>query len=485
MITKRFIKSSIIYSVAGALPMASAVILAPYYAANLTPEGFGAWALLLGFSALVQIIVTFSFDSSIYVHYHKYKNYPQRLGQLISSVYLFVLGLSMLVVGLLFFLGNLIFETVYPATAVAFAPFGWLSVFSGVCYGLIKIESALFQVKELPKHFLIVNLATFFLLIVCTIAAFRLFPEDLFAPVSGRFLASFAVALFLVVRTLRQTGIHFCWFLLRPLFQFNLASFVYQLQQWFMAYFDRVILAFLLPLSSVGVYDLAMKCLLVIDLILIGLNSAFMPRAIEVLSRGATPAERTEINRFYHGLSAASLLVVTLAMVVLPPVVLIFFDFERYGQVLALLPVASVAYLVKPLRLAMAMPFGALRYSRPLPFIYLAVMALKFATMFWLIPYVGLWGALYATIFAACAEIALLYVAIKPRFTFTMNPVKMVAIPLCVGSAILFFEPRVYSAHALLLHAIYLALTVLLLVTVYRKELTELWMRWKNKRLSS
>lgn len=485
MITVRFIKSSLIYSVAGALPMASAVILAPYYAANLTPEGFGAWALLLGFSALVQIIVTFSFDSSIYVHYHKYKNYPQRLGQLISSVYLFVLGLSMLAVGLLFFLGNLIFEIVYPATSVAFAPFGWLSVFSGVCYGLIKIESALFQVKELPKHFLIVNLATFFLLIVCTIAAFRLFPEDLFAPVSARFLASFTVALVLLARTFRQTGIHFRWYLLRPLFQFNSASFVYQLQQWFMSYFDRIILAFLLPLSSVGVYDLAMKCLLVIDLILIGLNSAFMPRAIEAVSRGATPAEKTEINRFYHGLSAASILAVTLAIVALPPLVLVFFDVERYGQVVALLPVAALVYLVKPLRFAMAMPFGALRYSRPLPFIYLAVMALKFSLMFWLIPNDGLWGALYATLFAACAEIALLYVAIKSRYLFSMNWIKMVVIPSCVGGVIIFFEPHLYSMHALLLHAAYLAMTFLLLVAVYRKELTGLLARWKNKRLSS
>ena len=90
MISKGFIKNSVIYTVAGMLPTASAVILLPFYLNYLPLAQYGQLAFYLAFSMLVQVIATYSFDSSLYIYYHDYKNDRPKLSVLISSAYVFM-----------------------------------------------------------------------------------------------------------------------------------------------------------------------------------------------------------------------------------------------------------------------------------------------------------------------------------------------------------------------------------------------------------
>ena len=71
--------------------MASALILLPFYIQYLSTEVYGALQIYLAFSLLVQILVTFSFDTSVYIHYHEFKNDPKKLSVFISSAFVFML----------------------------------------------------------------------------------------------------------------------------------------------------------------------------------------------------------------------------------------------------------------------------------------------------------------------------------------------------------------------------------------------------------
>jgi O-antigen/teichoic acid export membrane protein len=73
MISKRFIKSSLLYTIAGSLPTASAIILLPFYLLFLSPANFGVLAIYTAFSVLIQILTTFSFDTSLYIYFHDFK----------------------------------------------------------------------------------------------------------------------------------------------------------------------------------------------------------------------------------------------------------------------------------------------------------------------------------------------------------------------------------------------------------------------------
>ena len=90
-ISKSFIKSSLIYTVAGMLPMASAIILLPFYIENLSTADYGALSIYLAFSLFIQILTTYSFDTSLYIHFHEFKHDPAKLSSFISSAFVLML----------------------------------------------------------------------------------------------------------------------------------------------------------------------------------------------------------------------------------------------------------------------------------------------------------------------------------------------------------------------------------------------------------
>ncbi|MEI7983937.1 MAG: oligosaccharide flippase family protein, partial [Bacteroidota bacterium] len=86
MISRQFFKSSIIYSLVGALPYTTGVILIPFFTGRLTPEQFGVNALYLTFMYFIQVLSTFGLDTYIGINYFEHKNDKQRLREFIGTV---------------------------------------------------------------------------------------------------------------------------------------------------------------------------------------------------------------------------------------------------------------------------------------------------------------------------------------------------------------------------------------------------------------
>jgi O-antigen/teichoic acid export membrane protein len=145
VISKDFIKSSVIYTLAGALPMASALILLPFYIHHLSTELYGALNIYLAFSLLVQIFVTFSFDTSLYIHFHEFKNDFKKLSVFVSSAFIFM-AIAGIGIGLVFtILGDLMFKIALPKLNISFFPYGLASVGAGAFQALLKVHSSLLQ----------------------------------------------------------------------------------------------------------------------------------------------------------------------------------------------------------------------------------------------------------------------------------------------------------------------------------------------------
>ena len=112
-ISKNFLKSSFIYTVAGSLPVVSAIVLLPFYSANLSTSDFGALSIYLSFTLLIQYITTYSFDISLYIHFHEFKNEPRKLASFVSSAFILMLMIGGVVAGILTLSGDLLFKTIF------------------------------------------------------------------------------------------------------------------------------------------------------------------------------------------------------------------------------------------------------------------------------------------------------------------------------------------------------------------------------------
>ena len=90
-ISKSFIKSSFIYSFIGALPLASSVLLLPFYGNSdlLSTEDLGLLAIYIALSELVRILFIYSADNYLGINYIHNSDTPEQKRRFIGTTALF------------------------------------------------------------------------------------------------------------------------------------------------------------------------------------------------------------------------------------------------------------------------------------------------------------------------------------------------------------------------------------------------------------
>ena len=470
VISKSFIKSSVIYTVAGTLPVASAVILLPFYIHFLSSESFGAFSLFLSFSILVQIITTFSYDATLYIHYHEYKNDLSKLSTYVSSALVLVAVNGLLVIVFFFALGEILTDLFFGEGSLSFYPYGYVCLFTGIFQSFFKIHNNLLQTRQNPTLFFWANLLSFSLIASLTIAGLFLFPDSLLGPLGARLCASVISGGWASGRMIREFGFGFSFALMRSSLSFNFYTFLYQLQQWVMNYFDRFLVGFFLPLTQVGIYSFAVQCLMVIEFIVNGLFASFYPKVVSSVMDQKVKVASVEVNRYYYGLTAVILVLVSFSILFFPVLLKLFVSKGEYLLSIPLIPFLSLLYIFKGLRMYFSIPYGILKYTKPLPGIYLIVSTLKIAGMSLLIGSLGVYGVIAAGLVSLWIEIVLLYQLGKPKFEYKFNVYKLIGLPAGFASMIAIVELFFNESNSFLIHLGYVVVCLLSLFWVYRNE---------------
>lgn len=471
LITRNFIKASFIYTIAGALPLASAVILLPLYVYYLPTDVYGALSLYLAFSLFVQIVVIFSFDSSIYLHYHDFKNDPPKLASFISSAFVLMLLTGAAVGIILVVLGELAFDMIFHDARISFFPFGLMSVAIGIFQALFKVYNYILQSREKPGLFLRSNLLHFIFIAAFTLAGLYIFPGTLYGPVGGRMLAGVLVGVWALYQIFREFGIHFNFPLLRSTFGYNIYAFIYQLEQWGINYLDRFLLIFFMPLSAVGLYDIAIKCLLVLEFILNGMHNSFYPKVVSTITAQTEKSTTPELNRYYHGMIAMIMVLVSVSVFILPFVIDMLDSKHGYREAIKYLPFVAVLYILRAWRYYFATPLSILKYTKPLPVISAIAFAVKIGLMFLWIRQYEIYGVIISTLVSATVELVMLRYALRNRFIFRFNFFKIILAPLVLFSLVLILEPIFGTLYNWQLHLFYGIITTVFLLWAYRNEL--------------
>src|SRR5260370_10715169 len=108
--------------------MASAIILLPVYTRFLSAEMNGALSIYLVLSSLVQVVVTYGFDSSLFTYFHELKNDPKKLSSFIRSAFIFILIIGIGVGFIVTVAGEWVFAKAFAGQQISFFPYGLLSV---------------------------------------------------------------------------------------------------------------------------------------------------------------------------------------------------------------------------------------------------------------------------------------------------------------------------------------------------------------------
>jgi O-antigen/teichoic acid export membrane protein len=417
------------------------------------------------------VVVTFSFDTSIFIHFHEYKNAPQDRSRFISSSFIFIIAIGLCTAGLLLLVGDLVLTNFFKGKNISFYPYGLAAVGIGIFQSFLKVYNSLLQTRQQPELFFRSNLLAFSIIAVFSIIGLKMFPNSLIGPIGARFTSAFVCGTWCFYRIIREYGFHYDHQLIRATFSFNFFSFLYQLQQWTLSYFDRILLSFFLPLSQVGIYGAFMSCLALIEFILNGLHSSFSPKVVALVldkkEREATP----EVNRYYYGLTAVAMIMVAGTILVLPWAIEMFITKKDYRMAIAFIPFASLIYLFRSMRLYAGIPYGILKYNKPLPLIYLGVVAVKISLLMMFVRQYGLYAAIGASLVAYLLEILLLYIVGRSKYKYKFNSFKLLLAPVALMILIVTLETFFAKDFSILVHLLYVGASFLLLVWAFRNEM--------------
>jgi O-antigen/teichoic acid export membrane protein len=290
-------------------------------------------------------------------------------------------------------------------------------------------------------------------------------------PIVGRFLASVVAGGWALLRIFREFGIRYDFTWLKSSFSFNAYTFIYQILQWIINYFDRVVMLVVLTLADIGVYAFATQCLIVLELIMNSLHSTFYPKVVSTIMAQRDKHSSPEVTRYYHGLTGIMMLGICGAILFLPWVIETFVHRDSYQETIPYLPYLAGIYFFRTMRLFFTSPYSILKYTKPLPIIYSVVAGLKIILMLLLMRYLGIYGVVVASLISALLEIVLLYHNIKTKFKFQFNAFKIVGAPLILFLLIILLEPTVGRDYPYTVHLFYLLSCGGLLWWAYRFEI--------------
>jgi O-antigen/teichoic acid export membrane protein len=470
-VSKGFIKNSFIYTVAGALPMASALILVPFYLRYLPGELYGVGMTCLAFSVLVQILASYSFDTSLYVTYHELKHDRDRLSTYVSSAFIFMLLLGVALTVFFALSGEFIFTYFIKDKDLSFYPYGLISVGIGVFQAIFKVHSNLLQTREKSETYLWANVINFTIIAAASIAGMVLFPNTLVGPLGGRLLAGVLMTLWVLFRVFGAYGWHFKSPWQQTSARFNALAFVYQVLQWVINYFDRLMIAAYFTFSMVATYDFAIKCLVPVELMLNGLNSTIGPKVVKRMNEQTVKTATQEINRYYYGLVSVVLLILCLSIAFIPSILALFVKKDSYaGEALQYIPYIAVVFIFRAMRLYFVTPYTVLKKMGTLTVINIFVSALKIGLMVVLITRWQLYGVVVSAVLAYAFELVLLWINLKDDYAMRFNAFKLFIAPLLMFAVIVVGEPLLGVHYPLPVHLGYGVLCVGLLYVAYRNE---------------
>ena len=473
MISSQFLKSSLIYTVVGALPYASGFLLLPWFTAYLTPSQFGINALYISLMYFIQIVATLGMDmSSVIIHYD-YKDKKDKLGRFLGTIFT-----SLLVMGaftaIFFAAGGFRLVTLVADAGdyMELLPFGLITIFSAVFNSVFKTYSGLLIYFEKPYRFLWINLSNFIITIGSSLALLYIFPFTLNGPIFGRMIPAIFSALVSLWFVQREFKLSFHSEFLRQILKHSAPLFIYTILTWVISYIDRfLILGVLKDPVQVAIFDFSVKLVLFLDLVMTGLVNTINPKVYRIWKDQDLHTGTPEVNRYYHGLIAFFLLIIPSFVIMAPLLIPFIIHNEIYYEGFLYIAVLSAGYITRVWFFMFLAPVMFFKQTRSLPKVFLLSALFEIGAGLLMIRYFGLEGAIWTFFLVKPVQALFLYFESRKIFTFRFNPVKMFLLPLIYVLTVVVTQFFITPENRIFIHLAQLALCIILVSFSYRREL--------------
>lgn len=280
------LRSAAVYAIGAALPRVAGFLLLPVYARALSPREYGTISLLLAASTAVAILLSLGLDLAIFRRYFELSSNPTLQRDFVQSVWrvLAVVPLSAAT------LGGAVWWVLDPAESVGGFEVLLALLAAAVGVAATTVPLAVLRAEQrLQAYIVVTGTAT---LATATVTVFLVVILD--GGVGGWLLGTIlANAVTFIAAATAMPWVRSAPFrreLVVGAVALGIPLIPHFLSHWALQLADRVILAGLVSLSSVGVYSLASNLALPVLILVQSLNQGLMP----TYARAATETGHTK-----------------------------------------------------------------------------------------------------------------------------------------------------------------------------------------------
>lgn len=454
------------------MPLLTGVVLLFPYTTYLSPGLYGELALYIAFTLLVQYLANYGLDNYVGIHHYAFKQDEAQLKRFIGSVVgtLLVIGAGLTFIFLVS--GAFIFESIFKGQ-LPFFPFGFMSVLTGVFNSLFRTYVNFLFYRDKPKRHLYFNIFNFAVTLILCIGGLFLFPDSIIGPMWGRLLSGAFIFLLAGAWFIREYGLFFDFSLLKGLHRFCIPVVGFYIFSWVLGYINNYILNDLTTLTDVGIYDFALKCVLLIEIAQTSLAQTFNPKIYDIWSQSGVRKSTLEENRYHNVFTMMSVLAIAACIVMIPPVVRLLVKNESFYAIFQYLPVLCIGFVFRPLYNAFYNAAIFYKKTIALPRVLFFSSILQIALAIILVKQFDIWGAVWSYALIKPVQVVLFWMESRRIFQYRFNISKVLVLPLVYAAAVLLAFQFAGTEAYLAISAAQLLFAIIITLIVFRSELPQ------------
>lgn len=456
------------------MPLASSVLLLPFYTNYLTKEQFGYLSLYIAFTGIVQIFVNYGLEHYSGIIYTENKDNVQKTRDHIGTIVTLLLLIAS--VFLIFFLltGDSLFSyfsgLTENKTLLEFYPWGIMSVLTAIFNSLFKTYVMLLIYQQRVAKYFWMNISNFVLTISISLAGLFYMPYTLNGPMYGRLLSGVGIFILAFSFFLKEFGLTFNKSYLRGIIAFCSPLLLSLLLSWMVGNLDKYIIAYFLTNSDVAIFSFAVSCTFLLDFFHSGLSTAIIPKVFNIWKDQEVKHSTVEVNRYFNGYTAVTLLIIPVFILLIPILVPLVVRNRDFYVAFNFLPLLAASYTLGGLRAYFNAPIMLLKKTKVLPKIYLISSIIQIVLTIYFIKYFGIIGAAWAFFIVRFVQLILLFLGSRKFFQYSMNKTKQLFLPLAYIVLVLISEQLVTDKYRLLTEFGQMITIFTLVFWVYKKE---------------
>ena len=416
----------------------------PLYTNLLKPEEYGILELLTLTIDVISTIVGVGMAAAVMRFYYKYDEVEQRKSivssSLISSL---VIMAATTLVSLL--LCNRLTLLVFSSSQ--YTGYLRLMIISMFFSAGIEIPLVYLRAKQKSVQFVVISTIRLLLSLTLNIVFLVILHKGVEGILYSGLISSILISTYLLVATLRDTGIRFNLGQVMDILKFGAPLLISDMSAFMLTFADRFFLNHYRNLESVGLYSLAYKFGMLISVIfIVPFHQIWSARMFEI----ARQEDAKEIISKILSYFLMGALFISLGLSVMTKDILRLISNPSYWSAYSLVPLISLAYVLNGIIYVVGV---GILVSEKTKFIAIATaiaMTVNLLFNFLLIPEWGKIGAAYSTFISYFVRVALIYYFSQKLFRINYNWKQMLQIGgIYCGIIVLFFaikiEPLIIS----------------------------------------